>query len=60
MLVELSYKQLSLPRLATMLDDIRLTVVKEEEKKACIVVEEMTAEQAHIFSSLQLDRFVPK
>jgi len=60
LLVELSYKQLSLPRLAAMLDGIRLAVVKEEEKKACIVVEEMTAEQAHIFSTLQLDRFVPK
>jgi len=60
LLVELSYEQLSLPRLATMLDGIRLAVVKEGEKKACIVVEEMTAEQSHIFSALQLDRFVPK
>jgi len=60
LLVELSYKQLSLPSLAAMLDGIRLAVVKEGEKKACIVVEEMTAEQARIFSTLQLDRFVPK
>ena len=60
LLVELSYEKLSLPRLAVMLDGIRLAVVKEGEKKACIVVEEMTAEQSHIFSALQLDRFVPK
>ena len=60
LLVELSYEQLSLPRLAKMLEDIRLAVVKEGEKKAHIVVEEMAAEQAHIFSTLQLDRFVPK
>ena len=60
LLVELSYEKLSLPRLAVMLDGIRLAVVKEGEKKACIVVEEMTAEQSHIFSALQLDRFVTK
>lgn len=60
LLVELSYENLSLPRLAVILDGIRLAVVKEGEKKACIVVEEMTAEQSHIFSALQLDRFVPK
>ena len=39
---------------------IRLAVVKEEERTAHIVVEQMTAEQARIFSTLQLDRFVPK
>jgi len=39
---------------------IRLAVVKGGEKKAHIVVEEMAAEQDHIFSTLQLDRFVPK
>jgi|GEM_PF-5320894 len=39
---------------------IRLAVVNEGEKKAYIVVEEMAAEQAHIFSILQFDRFVPK
>jgi hypothetical protein len=43
-----------------MLEGIRLAVVKEGEKKTCIVVEEMTAERACIFSALQLDRFVSK
>ena len=60
LLVELSFERLSLPRFAAILEGIRLAIVKEEEKKACIVVEEMTAEQARIFSALQLDRFVPK
>ena len=60
LLLELSFERLSLPRFAAILEGIRLAIVKEEEKKACMVVEEMTAEQARIFSALQLDRFVPK
>lgn len=59
LLAELKEKQLSLPKLAEILDGIRLAVVQEEGMKARIVVEEMTAQQARIFSKLELDRFVP-
>jgi len=59
LLAELKEKQLSVQKLAEILDGIRLAVVQGEGLKARIVVEEMTAEQARIFSKLNLDRFVP-
>lgn len=59
LLIELKEEQLSLPKLAELLDGIRLAVVQENGKKAQIIIEEMTPEQARIFSKLKLDRFVP-
>lgn len=59
LLAELKENQLSVQKLAEILDGIRLAVVREEGMKARMVVEEMTVEQARIFSKLELDRFVP-
>ncbi|MCL4325846.1 MAG: IS1634 family transposase [Candidatus Thermoplasmatota archaeon] len=58
---EIGEKNISVERLAEILDRIKIAVVKEEGNKAEMVVEEMEKESANanIFSRLRLDRYVP-
>ena len=56
---ELDIDGLSIPKLVSILDEIRLSILLEKHKKPRFVTEEMSKEQLEIFSKLNLERFVP-
>jgi len=58
-LTELGIKNVSPARLAENLNQIKVAIVKNAERKAETVVEEMPKDAAKIFATLRLDRFVP-
>lgn len=58
-LLELDEDKLSLPKLVDILERIRIAVVRDDVKKPKMVVEEMGAEEAKIFTKLNLARFLP-
>ena len=58
-LAEAGLKTVSPATLSEKLDDIKLAVVKNGEKSAEIVVEEMPRDAASLFAKLRLDRFIP-
>ena len=59
LLWEIGDDSLSLPHMAEILDRIRLAVVADNKRKPQLVIEEMNAEEAKIFTKLNLSRYVP-
>jgi hypothetical protein len=45
--------------MAEILDRIRLAVVADNKRKPQLVIEEMNAEEAKIFTKLNLSRYIP-
>jgi len=57
---EIGDESLTLPRLAAILDRIRLAVVVRNGERPRVVVEEMGAEEVRIFNSLNLAGYIPR
>ena len=59
LLWELNMEGLTIPKLASLLERIRLSILLEGQRKAKFVIEEMDKDQIKIFSKLDLGRYIP-